>query len=357
VPDNLTHCQRGVLIDQRYELVAVVGVGGMGEVWRAHDRRLGRTVAIKLLPAGVANRPGARRRLAAEARAACVNHPHVVAVYDFGDEPTPCIVMELLDGRTLADDLAQGPLTNAEARILGDQVLDALAAAHARGLLHRDLKPGNVLWAGPSTWKVADFGISASIPSSRADDTTVPMMGTHGYMSPERLTGAPPSVTDDLFAVGALLRAAAGDDADASLRATITRATSIRPADRFASAEEMRAALRGGAGDHAPEPTRVLPAVAAPVPPTGHRRHGRGVAVLAVALAVAGVFGLIEHGHDGGNATPPATTAGTTAPPTTVAPVTTAAPAPAPPPTKAPGPGQDPKGHKRHHPPHGDEGG
>ncbi len=354
MPERVTQRERGAVVGGRYELVALVGTGGMGEVWRAHDTRLRREVAVKLLGRSASDQPGARRRFVAEARAACVIHPHIVSVFDFGEEPTPYIVMELLDGRTLADDLARGPLSNDDVKIVGDHVLDALSRAHARGLLHRDLKPGNVLWAGPATWKVADFGIATSIPSGRDDDTTVPMFGTRGYVSPERAGGAPPSVADDLFAVGVLLQTAAGDDADDALRATIARAIAADPTQRFPTADAMRASLDADVTASS-EPTRPTPTTPMPTTPmtatSVPRRPRRGLALVAflfaVALATAGAVELGHRDHHAG-ASPPSSVA-TTIAPTTVAPVTTAAP-PKPEPT-APPPAK--KGHKHHHPPHG----
>src|SRR5205085_5453763 len=176
----------------RYQLRGLIGRGGMGEVWAARDLRLERDVAVKRLSPHLASEPGVRERFEAEARAAAgLNHPNVVAVFDSGEhDGVPFLVMELLPGRTLADELADGPLAPERARRIGAEVAAALAASHAAGVLHRDVKPGNVLLAADGTAKVGDFGIAKSTEGLDLT-TTGTIVGTAAYLAPERLAGAP----------------------------------------------------------------------------------------------------------------------------------------------------------------------
>lgn len=308
----------GVLAD-RYQLRGTLGHGGMAEVRDAWDTQLQRPVAVKLLYAQFSTQPDFRHRFQVEARAAAgLNHPHVVAVHDYGEQDgTPYIVMERLPGRTLADALAAGPLPQHRVRSVLDGVLSALAAAHAAGILHRDIKPGNILLDGSGSVKIADFGIAKSADSNHTVAGQV--VGTMGYLSADRLAGRPATVADDLYAVGvvgyealtgrrpfpqdnlvALARAVAEEypvpvrawrpDVEPALAAVVERAMSRDPRARFASADDMRAALLGGApaarpstlvlGQPLPDPTTSLMPVAAP------RRRSRLLLWAAVAVAV-----------------------------------------------------------------------
>src|SRR5919109_3928293 len=253
----------------RYRLGERIGHGGMGEVFAAHDLRLEREVALKLLRAELVDQGPMRERVLAEARlAARLTHPHVVAVLDTGEqEGRPYVVMERLSGRTLRDELAAGPLPEERVRDIGLQVLRALGAAHELGIVHRDVKPGNVLDAGVGTWKVADFGIAKWV---HADDTltgTGELLGSPWYVAPERIDGQQAGPAADLYAVGVLLyealcgrRPFEGDDpialaaairegryerptsavpdADPVIVSVIERAMRSDPADRFTNAEE-----------------------------------------------------------------------------------------------------------------------
>jgi serine/threonine protein kinase len=272
-------------IDGRYQLGEVIGAGGMGEVRAARDVRLQRDVAIKLLHAALLDRPGMRERIGSEARAAArLSHPNVVAVFDAGvdDGEHPYIVMERLQGRTLADELTRGPMPIERVRSMAIQVLEALAAAHAMGLVHRDVKPGNVLAADEDTWKVADFGIAKWMDESGITRTGE-VMGSPGYLAPERFEGTPASPSSDLYSVGVLLyealtgrRPVEGDhawamsaaaregsvtpllelrpEAGPALGQIVDRAMSPDPVDRFPSAEEMAEAIRRSAHATAPLP-------------------------------------------------------------------------------------------------------
>lgn len=181
-----------LVLDGRYRLGDVLGRGGMGEVRAAEDLRLGRSVAVKLLRADLASDPDLRGRFEAEARAAArVSHPHAVAVYDAGeDEGIAYLVMERLPGATLADEVATGPLDQERACAVAGQVLGALGVAHDSGLIHRDIKPGNVLLTADGAAKLADFGI-AKVIEKNDDATTGFLLGTPAYLAPERLAGHP----------------------------------------------------------------------------------------------------------------------------------------------------------------------
>jgi serine/threonine protein kinase/Tol biopolymer transport system component len=197
-----------------YEIVGPLGAGGMGEVYRAKDTRLGRDVAVKILPAHLSEKAEVRERFEREARAiSSLNHPHICTLYDIGREgDADYFVMELLDGESLAARLERGPLKLDEALRIGAQIADALAAAHKQGIVHRDLKPGNVALT-KSGAKVLDFGVAKLRDEGVVDNVTrtTPltsqgtMLGTVQYMAPEQLEGKPVDHRADLFAFGALL--------------------------------------------------------------------------------------------------------------------------------------------------------
>ena len=342
---------QGECLAGRYELGEVIGRGGMAEVRAGRDRRLRRDVAIKTLRADLSHHPDIRRRFEREARAAArLAHPNVVAVHDVGEEGgVPFIVMERITGPTLHEEMAGGPISTDRARQVATQILDALAAAHAAGIVHRDVKPGNVLVGAGGVAKVTDFGIAKAVDDDEGatgelDITSVgELVGTVAYMAPERLAGRPATVQSDLYSVGVILyealvgtRPFTGDTPmavahavqvaepeplaavrpglDAGLVAVIERAMTRLPEDRFTSAAEMGAALQADpvpapdadptilAAPAAPE-TRVLdaPPVAAaapsaappePAPVTGRARRPRtfvalGIGVLAALLALA----------------------------------------------------------------------
>ena len=199
------------LIAGRYEVGELLGRGGMAEVYAGTDLRLTRPVAIKLLQESMAARDEVRLRFEAEARAAAaILQPHAVAVYDSGEhEGVPYIVMERLPGDTLADRIAIGPvLTGAEARTFGRQVLGALDAAHRVGMVHRDVKPGNILLTHEGSAKIADFGIAKSIELSAGSvdlTGTGQLVGTPAYIAPEQLGGEPASPLSDIYALGVVL--------------------------------------------------------------------------------------------------------------------------------------------------------
>jgi serine/threonine protein kinase len=198
----------------RYEIVARVGAGGMGEVYRARDTSLGRDVAVKILPPELTRDPARVERFMQEARAAsALNHPHLTAIYEVGSEPLHYIAMELVQGKTLRDVLSAGRLEPKRALDCLLPVCDAIAAAHHTGVVHRDIKPENVMLADDGYIKVLDFGVAKLKPSVLGgDDSTRPaltdagaMVGTSGYMSPEQVRGEATDHRTDIFSLGCVL--------------------------------------------------------------------------------------------------------------------------------------------------------
>ncbi|MGH9255495.1 MAG: protein kinase domain-containing protein [Vicinamibacterales bacterium] len=202
-----------------YEVVALIGAGGMGEVYRARDPRLGRDVAIKVLPAGLASDPERLQRFEQEARAAAaLNHPNILAVYDIGQhEGAPYIVSELLEGGTLRERLAGGALPVRKAVEHAVQVAHGMAAAHEKGITHRDLKPENLFVTTDSRVKILDFGLAkltqaepgaanlSALPTTPAQTRDGIVLGTVGYMSPEQVRALAVDHRADIFAFGAVL--------------------------------------------------------------------------------------------------------------------------------------------------------
>jgi serine/threonine-protein kinase len=346
-------------LNERYELGHRIGGGGMAEVVEAYDHKLDRRVAVKLLRLGSSD-PRARERFMREAQmAAGFAHPNVVTVYDVGEEDDqPYLVMELIDGRTLAEVLREhGPLPVDRAMAATDALLAGLAAAHDHGLVHRDVKPANVLIGRDGRIKLTDFGIATAVGSTTAGLTaTGQVMGTPAYLSPEQVDGHEATSRTDLYAVGVVLYEmlagnppfhgehavsvalahrnevpppldAARDDLPPGLARVVARALEKDPADRFADAPAMREALRavadgggrrGGADTTIaatmPEPTQTLPPVAlagatAASPPgpatrTGTRapRRTRRIppaAVIALIVVLGIAAGLFLASGDG----------------------------------------------------------
>ncbi len=198
-----------------YRIVEKIGAGGMGEVYRARDQHLGRDVAIKVLPPGTLGDEHARKRFRKEAQALSkLNHPHIATVFDFDTQDgVDFLVMELVEGVTLSDKLAAGALSEKEITRLGGQVAEALEEAHERGVVHRDLKPGNVMVTPKGQVKVLDFGLaklvrpevaSATAPTESFTETQG-VAGTLPYMAPEQLRGEQVDARTDIWALGAVL--------------------------------------------------------------------------------------------------------------------------------------------------------
>jgi serine/threonine protein kinase/tetratricopeptide (TPR) repeat protein len=303
----------------RYKVLGPLGAGGgMGVVYKARDERLGRTVALKLLPKEFVADPGRRRRFELEAQVTGqLNHPHIVAIYDAVlDDVQPYLVTELLDGEPLSAVIARGALPPARVAALGQQLADALAAAHERGIVHRDLKPDNIFVTADGRAKVLDFGLAKLTGPvlselATASGGTGPglAVGTVGYMAPEQVVGSQVDARADIFALGVVLheaitgqapfrRATAIDTlhailhdeppplpapAGGSLRSLIQRCLAKPPAERFQSARDLGFALGQSGSDAAgAPPERVRP---------GRARVAAGVGLLlALVLAAAWLY-------------------------------------------------------------------
>jgi serine/threonine protein kinase len=193
----------------RYRLTGRIAVGGMGEVWRGEDELLSRAVAVKLLPTGRAGDESFLARFRAEARyAASLSHPGIARVYDYGESSEfggAYLVMELVDGEPLSAILARAGRLSAEATLdIVSQAARALDAAHQAGIVHRDIKPGNLLVAADGTTKITDFGIATAVRAAQAPHLTETgmVMGTAMYVSPEQATGAPVTAASDIYSLG-----------------------------------------------------------------------------------------------------------------------------------------------------------
>src|SRR5215471_1464837 len=202
-----------------YEVLAPAGAGGMGEVYRARDTRLERTVAVKVLPPHLSASPEARQRFEREAKTISqLSHPHICALYDVGNQDgLEYLVMEFLEGETLAERLLKGPLPVDQTLRYGMEIADALDKAHRQGIVHRDLKPGNVMLT-KSGVKLLDFGLAKAVQPASAVSalTSLPtegpaltaegtILGTFQYMAPEQLEGRETDARTDIFAFGAVL--------------------------------------------------------------------------------------------------------------------------------------------------------
>jgi eukaryotic-like serine/threonine-protein kinase len=327
----------GAVLDGRYELDEQVGAGGYGEVWRAVDNVLSRPVAVKLLYPGAAGQPGALARFQAEARhAGALSHQNIARVYDYGepaDGSPPYLVMELVDGPSLSDVLASGPLDTARTMDIVAQTAAGLQAAHAAGLVHRDVKPANLLLDADGMVKITDFGIANTVGSAPVT-ITGQVIGTPGYLAPERVAGEQATSASDLYALGIVAyECLAGTAPFAGTPLEIAIAHGIRPlpplpppvpsdivalvmlltakdpawrpasaADVARSAGKLRDGLRAGLYTSLPgAPAEGLPAVFLPRSPgatrydqrPGFRRLRRRPALAAAALVTAGVTGLV----------------------------------------------------------------
>ncbi|WP_412538203.1 Stk1 family PASTA domain-containing Ser/Thr kinase [Longispora sp. K20-0274] len=262
------------VLDGRYEVGAVIGRGGMATVWAGRDLLLHRTVAIKTMRPDLAQDPEFRARFLREARAvAALNHPGIVALHDAGDGgDTPYLVMEYIDGVSLAAHLADTRPTVADAVSVVAAVLGALAHSHDQGIVHRDIKPGNVMLTRSGGVKVTDFGIARPLTGTHGLTATSVVIGTAGYLSPEQVTGGPVDGRTDVYATGCLLYVlltgatpfAGGSEltvayrqvheppvapsrhraeVSAELDRVVLTALAKDPAERYQSADAMRAAL------------------------------------------------------------------------------------------------------------------
>src|SRR5262245_18526510 len=325
-----------------YEILAPIGAGGMGEVYRARDPRLTREVAIKVLPATFSQDADRLKRFEAEARAAGVlNHPNITAVYDFGShDGSPYIVTELLEGETLRSRLGPGAISARKAIDYAGQIATGLAAAHEKGIVHRDLKPENVFLTKDGRVKILDFGLAKLKPEggdgAGTDIGTVSggtqpgvVLGTMGYMSPEQVRGRVADKRSDLFSFGTILyemlsgqRAFRGDTAADTITAILTKeppdlsqtnkdiqpgldrivrhCLEKNPEERFESARDVAFNLEALSTVSAPTATGVQKFAAA------HAPRPWGLLALAAVLgaAIASPF-VFKAGKKAGFVQPP----------------------------------------------------
>jgi Tol biopolymer transport system component len=322
-----------------YEIVAPLGAGGMGEVYRARDTRLSREVAIKVLPTATASEPDRRLRFEQEARSAsALNHPNILTIYDVGSsDGTVYIAMELVEGKTLRELIASGePLPMRRLLDVATQTAEGLAKAHGAGIVHRDLKPENLMVSKDGFVKILDFGLAKLIePAAPSEQSALPtavaapttpgtVMGTAGYMSPEQASGQPVDYRSDQFTLGAILyematgkRAfqrktgaetlvaiireepepltQAAPKSPAPVRWIVERLLSKDPEERYASTKDLARDLRS-VRDHLSETSASGGLEAAE--PARSRRRGWLVPA-AIALLLGSALGFLLHAGTG----------------------------------------------------------
>lgn len=236
--------REGSLLGGRYRLGRVLGTGGMATVWLARDERLQRPVAVKILSDTLAADPNYLRRFRREARlAAGLSHPNLVMLYDFGgEEERPFLAMEYIEGGSLADRISAGTARALDPSRLARELLEALACIHSAGIVHRDVKPANVLVATDSSAKLTDFGIAQPEDATRLTSTGL-VVGTRSYIAPEVGRGEPATGRSDLYSCGIVLREAIGDPLPPELANLVTRLRDQDPGQRPESAARALALL------------------------------------------------------------------------------------------------------------------
>jgi serine/threonine protein kinase len=347
-----------IMLGERYRLIRRIASGGMGEVWEAEDTVLHRRVAVKLLSEALASEPRFAERFRREALAAArLSHPSIASVFDYGENGgPPFIVMELVQGETLADRLRrEGRLPQTEAVRIAAAVAAALQVAHDAAIVHRDVKPGNVMLTPAGEVRVLDFGIAAAAGAPLT--ATGARMGTATYLSPEQARGEPPTPASDIYSLGVMLYemlagrppflgespvavaaqhidqappdiAGLAPDVDPHVAMTCQRALAKDPASRPASAVAFAAMLTGRTEvpvTPAHEQTLILPPAertsvleppavpesAGPRGPSRKRLAAWGVALTVMALALAALLFFLSVS---GGSTPPASTDGRSVP-------------------------------------------
>ncbi|MGE5277191.1 MAG: serine/threonine-protein kinase, partial [Acidobacteriota bacterium] len=323
-----------------YEILAPLGAGGMGEVYRARDARLGRDVAIKVLPEELSADSGRLKRFEKEARAASVlNHPNIVTIHEIGrTDETFFIVMELVSGKTLRELVAPGPLPTRRVLSIGAETAEGLAKAHAAGIVHRDLKPENLMVTEDGHVKILDFGLAKltqAETTAQGEATHAPtvsrgtepgvVMGTVGYMSPEQASGLPLDYRSDQFSFGSVLYelttgrpafekrtrpetlaaiireepepiVSLAPKTPAPLRWIVERCLAKEPRERYASTEDLARDL-DHLKNHVSEATGAVEAVAAQPSRRGRR--------LAPAILAAGLLAAVAIGFLAGRQAAP----------------------------------------------------
>ena len=314
-----------------YEVLAPIGAGGMGEVYRARDTRLAREVAIKVLPAEVSGDADRRTRFEQEARSAsALNHPNIVTLYDIGThEGTLYIAMEIVEGRSLRELLTGDLLPARKTLDVSVQIAEGLAKAHSAGIVHRDLKPENVIVSKDGFVKILDFGLAKLTQQTASDASNLPTMaepatrpgtvlGTVGYMSPEQASGQPVDFRSDQFSFGSILYematgkrafqkatgvetmsaiireepepiARANPSSPPPMRWIVERCLAKDPDERYASTRDLARDLRS-IRDHLSETSVSTEAIAAPAAVARRRRGLLAACLVGAALLAAGVF-------------------------------------------------------------------
>jgi Tol biopolymer transport system component len=328
-----------------YEIVSPLGAGGMGEVYRARDTRLDRTVAVKILPSHLSENPEARQRFEREARTiSSVNHPNICTLHDVGHQDgVDYLVMEYLEGETLADRLRRGPLPIEQVLKYGTEICEGLEKAHRSGVVHRDLKPGNIMLT-KTTAKLMDFGLAKAIagpavtsgltatlstpPGSHPLTAQGAVVGTFQYMAPEQVEGKEADARSDIFALGAVLyematgkRAFEGKTAGSAMAAVLERdpapISSLQPAtppaferlvktcldkdpdERWQTAHDVKLQLKQIAAGRAQDASQAgmaesSPAVA-PLPARKNNLRYARWAALLLMIAAAAAVGFFAH--------------------------------------------------------------
>ena len=322
----------------QYTIVSKIGEGGMGEVYRARDAKLGRDVAIKVLPAALSENADRLNRFEQEAQAAgALNHPNILSIYHIGThEGAPYIVSELLEGETLRERMASGALPQRKATDYALQIAKGLAAAHEKGIVHRDIKPDNVFITDDGRVKILDFGLAkltaidgaqaqTDVPTRKVNTDPGTVMGTMGYMSPEQLKGQPADHRSDIFSFGAILyemlsgkRAFRGDSmaetmsailredppdlsetnktVSPALERVVRHCLEKNPAERFHSARDLAFAIESLSGSATISgQTATMPIVTAGSDASGSTGISRWFANAKLAWIVGAIllFGLV----------------------------------------------------------------
>jgi serine/threonine-protein kinase len=323
---NTTETIHGLsLASGRYELERLLGSGGTASVWLARDRQLDRPVAVKLLSAALAGDESYCERFRREALiAAGLWHPHLVPIYDFGESPRPFLVTQYIDGGSLAERLSAGRGFDGQPLVLARELLGALSHVHRAGIVHRDIKPGNVLIDGGGRALLTDFGIARSLDASTITEAGL-VVGTLRYLAPENMRGDSASPRSDLYATGVLLADVLAACPEPRLDALVERLTAQDQQQRPASAAQALALIDGADASlptsqrpvrralprlprgvpRAEQPTRVRPR--SPQPRAlasasrawflgAAKRYARALATtLLVVLALASIAVAIAH--------------------------------------------------------------